>query len=153
MTFQLTKFKARSTAFQNPTRKLGIQQVHLVFSGANTDAAVDLSDTGGTFWTAALADTTNGTLATQALAALTQIAANAVDLIGIRSETLINGFVQVLSLTSGLQYTQTIGVASATVNAHSPILTFNSGSAPTAYSLYLEWMLSDGIFPLSLNLG
>lgn len=152
MTFQLSSFKARSIAYQNVTEKRGIQELIFKISAANTDATLDLSTIASTFWTAAIADSTYGAMATAVLTALENvITPQASDLYLADAEALIP-YVKVLTLSAGNQYTASVGsYVAGTSMAHLPVLTFNSGNAPTALVLRLHMQMLNGQFPLTLS--
>ncbi len=76
MTFALTGFKAYKLSVPSAVDKYGLQVVEMTITRASTDVALDIDNTAGTFWTAAKANTTYGTLATNAAAAWAFILAN-----------------------------------------------------------------------------
>jgi len=74
-TFQLTKYNAYGFIIDSDIQKRAVQRAVFHITAANTDIDLDLSDSTGTFWTAAKADTTYGAMATKASASLTKIQA------------------------------------------------------------------------------
>ncbi len=150
MAFALTRFKAYGRRHEGENRSHAEQVCELHITAANTDTAYDLDNSAGTFWTAALANATYGTLATSALRAfLTDIVAVKHRCIGVTGEALISDFIRVASGASGLQYIVAVG----TTTAHMPNLTFVSGSAPTAITLFITWSLVDGAEAVTSDLG
>lgn len=94
MTLALTKFKAYGVRTSGAVRQQTMQVAEMYVTGAATDTAWDIaSDTSGalgTFWTAVTADSTYGTLATNALTSIRSIVAVADDLKIMESEALSN---------------------------------------------------------------
>jgi hypothetical protein len=92
MTFSLQQFKAYGIR-SDKTRQHAWQVAELGIVAANTDTALDISsDTNGslgTFWTAAIANGTYGTLASNALASIQAIVANINSLKTVSSEALL----------------------------------------------------------------
>ncbi len=72
MTFALTNFKAYSIIPDSATKKRAHCVVEMTITRASSDVLIDLDSVTGTFWTAALANTTDGGAATKALASWTQ---------------------------------------------------------------------------------
>lgn len=88
MTFALTAFKAYGIRTSGANRQHTHQVAELKITSANTDVDLDIGDTTGTFWTAAQADSTYGTMAARALTVMTNIQAIAQDLKLPESEAL-----------------------------------------------------------------
>ncbi len=150
MAFALTRFKSYARRHDGENRSHAEQVCELHITAANTDTAYDLDNGAGTFWTAALADATYGSLATTAKAVfLTAIPAVKHRCMSVNGEPLVGEYLRVLSGASGKQYIVAIG----TTTAHMPNLTFVSGSAPTAITLFITWSLVDGIEAVVSDLG
>ncbi len=91
MTFQLNKFQAYGIEPSEPVTKRWRQFAILTIAAANTDTALDIGTNAGTFWTAAIADTTYGaTVATPALAALKDIQLRAESFTDVESSELLS---------------------------------------------------------------
>lgn len=151
MAFALTKFKADGIRHTGANRSHGEQVAIFNITAANTDTDLDISDDGGTFWTAALANATYGTIAAEAYAmlfgnstygSLTGAVAN---IVSVEGDPLVS-YQKVLTLTAGNEYT-------VAVNSDLPDLAFNSGSAPTALVLQVRWILKDTKEPVFADLG
>lgn len=145
MAFALTGYFARSVEISSSSYKRGIQQVVLNITGAATDVDLDIGDAAGTFWTAAVADGTYGTLASNALTSLTAIAGQSAALVAVESEQLIDR-VQVASLTTTGQY-------SLAIDAIGPNIAFNAADGELAYKIILVWELNDYIMPVTASYG
>lgn len=92
MTFALTQFKAYGVRADGATRQHNWQVAELGITAENTDTALDISsDTAGslgTFWTAATANATYGTLASNALTVIQNIVSVCSSLKNTESEQL-----------------------------------------------------------------
>lgn len=89
MTFALTKARLYGVTIDEPVRKRAIQRAYLKITAANTDTDMDLGDTGGTFWTAAVAaDSTAANVRT----ALHALDTKAQSFLGVRGEELVDRF-------------------------------------------------------------
>ncbi len=148
MTFALVGFRAAGARREGAQPCHGDQIVELKITAAATDVAYDFATTGGTFWTAAVADATYGGLATQARAfLLNRVAGVVAEYLGACSEVL------------DTVYTRVAGAPGAateyrvTVSYHMPSLAFNAAGGPTAITVRLQWRLVDGQEPLVLTLG
>lgn len=73
MTFQLTKAQIYGIESEEPLNKRYVQKAILHINAANSDVSLDIGNFSGTFWTAALADGTYGTIAAQILKAMKAI--------------------------------------------------------------------------------
>jgi hypothetical protein len=145
MAFALTGFKARSYSVGSPSEVKAIQQVVLNITGLAADVDLDIGDATGTFWTDAEADSTYGTLATNALAVLTTIEGQSAALVDVQSAELLDR-VQVASLTTTGQYTLAIGDIG-------PNIEFNAADGEETYKIILVWELNDGILPITASYG
>jgi hypothetical protein len=167
MTFALTQFKAYGVRASAATRQHTWQVAEFGITAANTDTALDISsDTSGslgTFWTAAIANSTYGTLATNALGVIQAIVNNINTLQTVSSEALLTrqevaaSSAQVLAFTSaaistgtsvsatvtGLLSTDTIlAVTQATANANDLVpVAFGT---PTTNTLPLTYAATSG---------
>lgn len=146
MAFQLQAFKAYGIRCCGSTRQQERQVAVLSIAQANTDTALDIASSGGTFWTAALADAAYGQLAATALAKLTAIQNADAAVGGLLSVDPPVNYVQVTSGPAGKQY-------SMTVTNSLPSITWVSTQAPTAYLLTLEWTLADNTEAIVADLG
>lgn len=148
MTFALTGFKTYGIDIAGDVRPRARQVCELRITAANTDTALDLDAPSGTFWTAALADATYSGLATTALRIFLTDLPNVVSkLIAIKGEV----FLDRIQVASGSLTNYVVVIGGTT--AHFPAITFYSGSAPTAYTVVLDWCLDDSTFPLYNDLG
>lgn len=138
MAFALTKFRAYGQLPDGASTRRR-QMAELTITAAAADVDLDISDSGGTFWTAALADSDYGDLAQSALTFLTNIAGASEGLIAVDSEDLL-GRVKVASVSGAGQY-------ELAVNSKLPDLTYNAGDGPTSQTLVLEWALNDSQMP------
>lgn len=77
MAFALTSYRARGFMIDGSQPDRATQQVVMTVTGLTSDVALDIGTDAGTFWVAALADTTYGDLAASALANLLTVVANA----------------------------------------------------------------------------
>lgn len=145
MAFALTGFYADGIRYNGPGPKHAEQVVYLQITAADTDTALDISDSAGTFWTDVEADATYGALGTAAASVVfNQLAA-------------VNDGLLSISLVDNLNYYQgaaASGVIYTVVMTDSlPDLLFASGSAPTGYTVVLKFVLTNGSEPVSANLG
>jgi hypothetical protein len=145
MAFALTKFQARGVDIAGPSNKRGIQQVVLNITGAAADVDLDIGDDAGTFWTAAKADSTYGSLATKALEVLQNIVANASSLVAVKSEQLIDR-IQIAAVSGAGEYSL------AVVNTR-PNIAFNAADGETSYEIILEYELDDKQYPVVATYG
>jgi len=144
MAFALTKFMAYGVDIAGPSKRRGIQRATLTITATVNDVALDFSADGGTFWTAARADATYGALATKALDILNQIEDQAVGLMNIESEQLLDRLQA--AAAAGTSYT-------VAINGHRPDITCAAANGETAWVFDFEWILNDGIFPVIATYG
>lgn len=71
MSFAVTGYHAYGIYIDEPVTTRAHQVISILATGTSADVVLDLANSSGTFWTAALADGTYGAVATAALAALT----------------------------------------------------------------------------------
>ncbi len=151
MAFALTKFKADGIRHSGPTRSHGEQIAIFSITAADTDTDLDISDSDGTFWTEALADTTYGSLATGAWNAFFStttsgtIPAAISTLLAVESETLL-ARIRDDSSPANTDY-------SLIIADNLPDLGFASGDAPESIILVLRWLLADGQEAVIADLG
>lgn len=145
MAFALTRFEARSIDIASVTYKRGVQQVVMDITGSSADVDLDIGDDAGTFWTAAIANATYGTLATNALAVLQKIVAQAAALVAVQSQQLLDR-IQIATVSGAGQYSL------AVVNTR-PNLAFNAGDGETAYKIILTYELNNYIQPIAALYG
>jgi hypothetical protein len=147
MAFAVTKFLSYGLEIPDPVPRRCVQRVEMTVTSLAADVAWDIGASAGTFWSAAVADVTYGGIATQALAALKLIGANALvfDRIG---GTILNSDYQPGPLATGSVYTFSIGTNGC------PTITFDVACGPggTVY-LIMEWEMNEGVAPLTANLG
>lgn len=163
-TYQVVGFEAYVREIDETTTTKFWQHMTLyVKSAANTQLTYDIGSyvagSLGTFWTAAIADTTvvsaanpaqgvvfapgttsttQGAIATQALATLQNIAGVLAENLITVSSPYILPFIQVASGASGSQYILTV------VN-DAPTYTFGTASGPTTVvPIFITWDLSPG---------
>lgn len=145
MAFALTKAEFRGIVHQGPSYKRGIQEVLLTITGANTDIDLDIGDNAGTFWTAAQADATYGTMAGLVLDQLEAVVAVSEFCAGFKCPELQQtAFVQVASAPGASQYSLTSGT-------YGPNILLNSGTAPTSYKVLLQYELDPAAFPVTAS--
>lgn len=144
MAFALTKFNSYGIDVAGPSFKRGMQHATFTITALVTDVALDLSAAGGTFWTAAIANATYGTLATNALVVLGQIQNIAAQLWSIKSEQLLDRLQE--ASATGTDYT-------VAITTHTPDITCAASNGETAWVIDLEWQLTDGSFPIVASYG
>lgn len=145
MAFALTKFMAVGVDYAGVSNRNGVQKVIMNITGTTSDVALDIGTAAGTFWTAAIANATYGTIATAALAKLQAIAANSPALFRVNSMKLLPR-VQVATLTAAGQFTLAVGVIG-------PNIAFNAADGETSIVLNLEYALPDFVFPIISQIG
>lgn len=148
MAFALTSFFADGQEFNGPGLYRGIQTYCFNITGTTADVALDIGTYAGTFWTAALADATYGSVASTVL---TQI-------------KLLNGQIRATSrvytpeLQSRIQAAATSGSAytlSIDSTTFLPIYTFAASNGATAYTVFVQFLLLPNIQPSTFyaNIG
>lgn len=144
MSFSLQGFKAYGVRAEGATRQHVRQMAELYIVATVNDVALDISNSAGTFWTAALADSSYGSLASSALSVLTTISGIAVALRSVKSEELL---VRLQAASpSGTSY-------SLSVSSHLPSITCAAGNGQTSWHIQLEWLLPDGREAMVSDLG
>jgi hypothetical protein len=135
MSSAVTNFRLFGAETVSAVSPYALQFMELKITGANTNTTWDLATSGGTFWTAAKANGTYGTIATKALSALQKCATDSyaffqayAGFIGTRpraATALLTAYSQ--SVTSGI-----------------PTFAFAATTAPTADSLFIVWIMQPG---------
>lgn len=138
MAFAITKVQAYGIEAEEPLNKRYRQYMYLTLTAANTDVDLDLGDNQagslGTFW-----DAVDGTaIGANALLAIQDIVT--------RAEVGESASLSPLSYyqggaASGVVYTVTLA-------NKCPNILFASGSAPTAYTVCLKWVLAPQTAPV-----
>lgn len=147
MAFALTGFQMFGGRQSDPIAQAGPHQYILLnVTGDAADVDLDIGDLGGTFWTDAVADASYGSLATGALAMITDYYAQWAGCGAISSPQLIDR-VQVAALTGAGQYTL---VLNATTNL--PEIAFDVADGDTSYVILLDVLMSSAsIKPIYYN--
>lgn len=141
MAFALTGAMARGIDIAGPSQKRGIQQIVLRITGTTADVALDIGTAAGTFWTAAIANTTYGTLASNFLNnVMVPLSSQSTSLVAVKSAQLLDR-VQIATPNGAGQYALAVGVLG-------PNLSFNAADGETAYYIVLEYELNDLIPPI-----
>lgn len=147
MAFALTGFKCDGVLYAGPTRQRAIQQAHFYITAANTDVDLDIADASGTFWTAAIADATYGSMASAALSKLQLLIPGVSALQSVTSETLASyGRVKAGGSAGANEYV-------VDITGNLPNISFHSGDAPTSQVLILTWSLADATQLTSYDAG
>lgn len=146
MSFALTRFKAYGIRASGATRQHVQQVAVLGITAANTDTAMDIQTLAGTFWTAAIANATYGSLATAARTKIfTDITGVMAHFVSAHAPALFTRL-QVTTATTGTEY-------NTALTAGIPGFAFVSGSAPTAFTLTITWLLKDGYEAIVADYG
>lgn len=132
MAFVITKVQAYGIEAEEPLNKRYRQYMYLTLTAANTDVDLDIGDNQngslGTFWTAA-GGTTVGAGALQAIQDIVT-RAECGETASLSALNFYQG-----GAASGVVYTVTLA-------NKCPNLLFASGTAPTAYTVCLSWVLA-----------
>lgn len=141
MAFALTAFYADGIRYNGPGPKHGEQVVYLEITAADTDVDLDIGDDAGTFWGAVDATALGAAALAFVFGELAAVNAGLLD-------------VKILDGQARYQGAEASGnVFTMSVNESLPIITFDSGSAPTAYTVVLKMALENGQEPVRLSLG
>lgn len=133
MAFALTKFSLQTINNSGTSKYRGIQRAVLNITQANTDTDLDIGDDSGTFWTAALANSTWGALAAKAQAKLQEI------------DDVVDGIIAVggsVVAKNRVTSSPSAGELALAVQNQRPNITYNSGDAPTEHKVIIDWLLS-----------
>jgi hypothetical protein len=145
MAFAVTKFQAYGLNVSDTGRKRAVQRAAMTVTAAATDTTWDIGTLTGTFWTSAVAHATYGSIATQALAMLTNIGANASVFASLQG-TITNNFNKVASVSAATDYTMSISNGL-------PVIGFTASDAPTSAIIIMEWSLNDSIPEYVADIG
>ncbi len=141
MALALVAFQAYGMESDEAVTKKFVQFLRLDITAANTDVDIDVGDYSGTFWTAVGA-TAPGI---NALKTVKDIQTRAKQMIAVGGQALAT-YPRVATPGAG-EYS----VAMDATNTHLPNVLFHSGDAPTAYSIYISWDLTDQAYPIYLQ--
>lgn len=146
MAFALTSFFADGVRYSGPGPYRATQQYRFTVTAAASDVDLDLGDVTGTFWTAAQANSTYGTMATQVLAQITRLYSQYVSVENIFVPELF-GRVQVASSPTGTgQYAATLDSTYLLPNYE-----FGTTGGSTAYTVFVDYLLDPNILPTNLS--
>lgn len=140
MAFALTAFTARQIDIASPQYKGGIQEIVMKITGLTSDVDLDIGDAGGTFWTAAQANTTYGEMAAKALDIMDRLSDQVDGLVAVESPQLLDR-VQVASPSGAGQYSLAIDVLG-------PNILFNAADGETSYLIILRYEMKSGQVPI-----
>lgn len=143
MAFALTSFFADGVKYQGPGPYRATQCYTFTCTGLTTDVDFDLGDYSGTFWTAAIADATYGTMATQVLQYLQDQDSNF--LVNQRFYTPQLAGRVVAAAASGTAYTVSLNSTSLL-----PEYTFAASNGATAYTVFVELQLKPNYLPSNI---
>lgn len=144
MAFALTKFRAIKIAQQSAVPKMGVCQIEMQVTRGSSDTDLDVGDIDGTFWTAAIADATYGTLATAANAWLNSILPSVISNEGFNllgSGTSL-AMIQVTSASAATNFA--VG-NEQTFPLWFPNFTLNASADPATLNLVIKVGLVDGV--------
>lgn len=149
MAFALTSFFADGVRFSGPGPYRAKQLYCFNITAAITDVDLDIGDITGTFWTAAQANATYGTMATQVLADITRLYAQYAAISDIFTAAVFDR-IQVASSPTGTQYSVDIDATYLLPN-----YTFAASGGETTYTVLVEYLLDANTLPtnLSYNIG
>lgn len=145
MSFALTSFFADGVRFSGPGLIRATQQYQFNITAAATDVDLDIGDVTGTFWTAAIANTTYGEMATQVLAQVNRLYSQFSSVKQVFVPQLFDR-IQVASSPTGVQFTQELDSTTLLPNYG-----FGASQGETAYTVFVEYMLDPNILPTNLN--
>lgn len=140
MAFALTDATFYKIDSGSPVAKRGLQALELKVTRGASDTDLDIGNTSGTFWTAAIANGTYGTQATKALKEFTKIAS---EIDGIVSCEILGAAGMLLRVASASANTQYTLVGSGTYPKVVPEITLYSDAAPATVSVRLVVSLTD----------
>lgn len=144
MAFALTSCFLDGTKFQGPGLHRAIQNCVLTITGTAADVALDIGDYSGTFWTAALADATYGTMALQVKTALQAVTAQCTCVSALPYIPEINQAVGSYQGGSPSTDVYTLAVSATTLL---PSYTFTAARGYLAYTVFVNWYLAKNILP------
>jgi hypothetical protein len=139
MAFALTSFFADGNPYCGPGVEKAVQRVILTATGTTADIDLDIGDDTGTFWTAALANGTYGTMATSALDILQKIISQSTTWQAVYSPEIDASGVRAAA-ASGTAYTLTF-------QNSRPNYLFDTAQGLTAYTIVIDYLLKPTIPP------
>lgn len=139
MAFALTSFFADGNRYMGAGVETAVQRVILTATGTTADVDLDIGDNSGTFWTAAIANTTYGTMATQALETLQKIISQSTTWQAVYSPEIDASGVREAA-ASGTAYTLTF-------QNSRPNYLFDTAQGLTAYTIIIDYLLKPSILP------
>lgn len=142
MAFALVSAQAYGVEAEEPLNERYKQVLILQITAANTDIDLDLGDYAGTFWGTVDGSEPGDT----ALKAIKDIQTRAATLVTIGGNA-IRGKFQVATATNAGEYS----VSMNGTNTNLPDILWDSGDAPTAYYIVLEWVLKPGQVPVAVS--
>ncbi len=150
MTFALTSFFADGVRYMGPGPVRATQTYGFTITSAATDVDLDLGDATGTFWTAATANSTYGTMATQVLDRVNRLQSNYTYVKSVFSPELFPREVVSASPTGTTQMTQSIDA-----DLLLPDYGFGTTGGLTAYTIHVEYQMEPNMLPTNLfyNIG
>lgn len=141
MAFALVDANFGKLEIPTAIKKRGLQYLEFkITRGAAGDTDLDIGNTSGTFWTAAIADGTYGTLATNALKEFTKIASAIDGLISCEIVANTGPMLRVASTSGATNYDISNG---GTYPLFVPEITLTSNAAPATISVRLVVSLTD----------
>jgi len=143
MTFALTHYRSYGLDVQGAVRRRAVQRAVFDITAATSDVDLDLGSDAGTFWTAALADSTYGDLATEALAAIQDIVENGT-LVGYTFDSLFDR-VQAAA-ASGSAYA--VAIENSRIN-----ITMAASNGETTYRVTFDYELDNDQLPVAAEYG
>lgn len=142
MAFALTSFFADGERYLGPGPLKGVQRVILGITGTTADIDLDIGDDSGTFWTDAVADTTYGEMASQALTTLQKIIGQTVTWQAVYCPQIDAVYLRAAAAAASA-YTL------AFTNSR-PNWTFDTGEGLTAYTVIIDYIMDPAISPVNI---
>lgn len=132
MAFALTNARFYKVEIPSAVDKRGLQGIEMTVTRLTADTDLDFGDVDGTFWTAAIADATYGTLSTLALGEFKKIASNIEAIVSLEI-TAVNGvMLRVASASTATQYDLT---NAATFPETEFVVTLGANAAPATLKI------------------
>jgi hypothetical protein len=143
MAFALDSFFADGYRYMGPGPLGATQRVVFQISATAADVDLDIGDLSGTFWTAALADGTTGSMAAAVLEQLETI----ID----KCNQTVNVFCpQVFGIPVAAAAAAGVMAQSVSSTTLLPSYTFDTGEGLTAYTVYVDLELNEKEKPVNL---
>ena len=136
MAFAITRCVVTGEFNTDTVKNRGFQRAELYCTAAATDVAYDLSNSGGTFWTATKS-TAPGANSLAAIANIVAIGGKLIKVTGDFSQSYLRA-----SATGTGAYTQS-------VTGNIPDIAFNASNGPTSIVIVLEWALPVSVMPIT----